>query len=440
MSTEKGKKEVFEISQEEIGSCGKKFSFLINQKNLNQQAKIILGRFVNQVNIPGFRRGKAPESIVRKKYEKELIDELRSHLFSLALREIESDANLDIVSWSNPEEKSELQLDRDFEFSFIFECAPEVQLPDYKNIKIELPEAEITEEMIQKQIDHFGEMYGSYEDVDDVAGVNDMLKVSYTSDFEPDENATPFLCRQVKAEENWIWLTEPETIPGVIAALTGAEKDKDYEFTAEYPEDYREEALRGRKVTYKVHVKAVQRRKFLNEAELCEKMKFDSAEKLREIVKENLKRENEMKKHDEILGRIREELMALTPEFPLSEQILNGEIQNEVQRMAREIIKSENDAEVFKEKLEEHKAEATGKAKERLRMLFICRAIAAKEGISVSDQDVRDQVKAMSSYYNYKAKDMLSTLERNGGLEEIKLDMMTSKVLNFIKEKSETNK
>lgn len=442
MATEKGKKEIFEINQEELNPCGRKTTFLIKQENLGKEAKMILSHFANQVNIPGFRRGKAPEALIRRKHEKEILEELRNHLFSLALKEIDQDKNLDIINFSNPEEKSELKFDEDFEFSFSFECAPEVALPDYKNIKVDVPEIEVSKEAVQEQIDHLGRMYGSYEDVDAAAESGDMLKVSYTSDFEFDDeaNASLSLLRQVKSDDNWIWLSEPENIPGSIAAMTGAEKDKDYEFTAEYPGDYREEALQGKKVAYKVHVKAVQRRKTLNEAELSVKMNLESSEKLREMVTANIAHGNEATRHGQHLDKLKDELLKQTPEFPLPKQFLDSEINNKLQNIAHELIKNDADAEAFKEKLELHKAKATIEAKEMVRITFICRKIASQEDIAVSDEEVNTQIQLISRQQGANEKEMLNQFKRNGVFEEIRLNMMISKVLSHIKEQAETDK
>lgn len=68
-----------------------------------------------------------------------------------------------------------------------------------------------------------------------LAQKGDMLKVTYESDFVLPENAPASLQRAVKSEESWIWLSEPEQIPGVLAALTGAKKDGEYTFKAEFP-------------------------------------------------------------------------------------------------------------------------------------------------------------------------------------------------------------
>jgi len=442
MATQKSKKEIFEIKQEELSACGKKMNFLIKQENLSKESRMILSRFANQVNIPGFRRGKAPDALIRRKYEKEILEELRNHLFSLAIREIETGDNPDIVHFSNPEEKNELKLDEDFEFSFSFECAPEIELPDYKNIKIDIPEIAVSDEAIQEQIAHLGNMYGSYEDVDVAAESGDMLKASYTTDFivDDEENAAPSLLRQVKSDDNWIWLSEPETIPGAIAALTGAKKGQDYEFTAEYPEDYREEALQGKKVAYKVHVKAVQRRKVLNEDELSKKMNFDSSEKLRDLIKTNIARDNEATQHDQYLEKLQEELLKQTAEFPLPEQLLAGETSNKLQEIAHKLIKNDEDANSFKEKMEEHKAEATTQAKEFTRLLFICRKIAAQEKVSVSDGEVNTQIKLIAQHQGANENEILSQFKRNGVFEDIRIKMLINKVLSHIKENAETAK
>jgi trigger factor len=278
-------------------------------------------------------------------------------------------------------------------------------------------------------------MYATYEDIDTPAQAEDMLKVSYTSDFELPEDASASLKRQVSAESNWLWLNEPELIPGAVKALTGAEKDKEYKLEAKYPADWREAELAGKKVNYDIKVLGVQRRKSLTDEELAEKMKFESVDKMREMFENVVKNEAEKARETEITQKVYEALDKKIKKFDLPQNILNGEIQNELHRMAQG-VKSEEEAEAFKKDMDAHKKEAEEAAKAKLRKTFIMRKIAEKEKISVEQHEIDGQIKGMSAHYGYKEKEFRSMLEKAGGMEEMHMDMLSLKVANFLGKKA----
>lgn len=424
--------EAISFNVEETKPCQKKFNFTIDQDTVRREAGKITREFSGMVVIPGFRKGKAPVNMIMSRYENDIKSELKKHFYSAAFQKVTEDKSLDIVSYGAPSEAGEIKLDAEYQFALTFDVAPEFNLPEYKGIKVEVPAAEVSEEEVEKRVSYYKEMYAGYEDIASPAQKDDMLKVSYTSDFAVAADASPGLARQVQANDNWLWLSEPEMIPGAISALTGAEAGKEYNFTAEYPADYREAALAGKKVAYKLTVNSVQRRKPLELAELCEKMKVDSPEKLRETLKSSIIRESEMKRRSEVANLVYEKLSNEIGHFEISPALLEGEMERELKRTVQANVKKEEDVEEFKKNIEAHKKEAAVNAALRLRRVFILRKIAEKENIKVESHEFDGELKNMSKYYGYKEKELRSMLEKSGGVEEMHLDILTGKVSEFL--------
>ena len=417
---------------EETKPCQKKFNFTIDQDTVKREAGKTTREFAGMVVIPGFRKGKAPVGMIMSRYGEEVKSELKKRFYSAAFQKVTEDKSLDIVSYGAPSEDGELKLDAEYQFALTFDVAPEFNLPEYKGIKVEVPAAEVSDEEVEKRVEYYKGMYAAYEDISSPAQKDDMLKVSYTSDFAVAADAPAGLARQVQANDNWLWLSEPEMIPGAINALMGAEAGKEYNFTAEYPADYREAALAGKKVAYKLTVNTVQRRKALEEAELCEKMKVESPEKLRETLKNNIIRESEMKRNTEVANLAYEKLSNEIGHFEISPALLEGEIERELKRVVQANVKKEEDVEEFKKNIEAHKKEAAVNAALRLRRVFILRKIAEKENIKVESHEFDGELKNMSKYYGYKEKELRSMLEKSGGIEEMHLDILSGKVSDFL--------
>ncbi|MFA6714489.1 MAG: trigger factor [Victivallales bacterium] len=412
-------------------ACSKDFLFTAEKNLVESELKDVIREFSRMVVIPGFRKGKAPAAMLVKRYNKEVMGEMQRRMFAAAFEKVSSDKSVDIVSYGAPQETAPLKLDAEYSFSIAFDLAPEIEIPEYKGVEVEVEPVKVSKEDIDKQIDYYRNMYAAYEDIDTPAQAEDMLKVSYTSDFELPEDASPSLKRQVSAESNWLWLNNPELIPGAVKALTGAEKGKEYKLEADYPADWRDAELAGKKVKYEIKVLNVQRRKALSDEEVVEKMKFESVEKMREMFETVAKNEAERNRESEVSRKVYEVLDKKINKFDLPPNILAGETQNELHRMAQG-VKSEEEVEKFKQDLENKKKEAEKTAKEKLRKTFIMRKIAQLEDISVEQHEIDGQIKDMSTHYGYKEKEIRSMLEKGGGIEEMHMDMLAVKVSGFL--------
>ena len=413
----------------EAGVCTREFSFTIPAAAAQSENAKVLNYFSGAVQIPGFRPGKAPQGMVSKKYANEIAEELRNRFVGAAIRKLDADESLDMLSLRF-KEMNEYKAGEDFTFSFEAVIAPEIDLGDYSSIKVEVPLDAIEDAAIEERLDMYRNMYGSYADAEDAAKAEDMLKVDYKGNFDLPEDASASLKRQVEAKDAFLWLNEPENIPGCIKALTGAEAGKEYSFTAEYPADYREAALAGKKVDYTVTVSAVQRRKKLNDEELVERTRSESIDKLKENIRKGLEADAQNKRRQDGADAYLKKLDEAVAQFDLPEALIENEIQKALQKLASETVKSEEDAAKFKEKLDEHRAAVEADAKAAVRRALILRKAAKLEKIEVSDSELDMQMQMMSRYYGYKPNELRATLEKTGAIDELRADIVNSKVLD----------
>lgn len=432
---DKNLKDVIELNCTEIKPGLIKAVYKVAGKEVAAETDRVASEFSFHAAVPGFRSGKAPLNIVKVKFAPQIKEELTRRFMTTALDKFAEDQKTEIVAFNLPEgEKMPgFESGKDLVMAMEFDIAPKFELPEYKGLKLDIEQAGVSDKEIDERIDSYKNMYAAYAEIETPAQAEDMLKVAYTSDFALTEDASATLKRQVESDENWVWLNEPETIPGAIKALTGAVKGKAYEFTAEYPADYRDAALAGKKVKYNVTVNAVQRRVPVSDmAELCKKMQVENEEKLREQVKESLVVDAEMKslnvKREKAVKLLNEKIGALV----LPPTLLAQEVQKELRRLANSAIKSEADAEQFKKDIETHKVEAEQAAKDRLSRIFVMQKIAKAENITVVEQELDMQIKGLSRYYGYKSQDLRKMLNENGGIEDMQMDILVAKVTDFL--------
>lgn len=413
----------------ESGVCTREFSFSVSADDAKSESAKVLNNIAGMVQLPGFRAGKAPIGMVSKKYAAEIVDELRSRYLSAAVSKIEADKSLDLLSL-RIKNLDEVKVNEVCNFVFEAVSAPEFELGDYASIKLDIPVDAVTEEAIAERLDLYRNMYGTYGDADTPAQKEDMLKVDYKGDFALAEDAPASLKRQIEAADSFMWLNEPENIPGCIEALTGAEVGKEYNFTANYPADYREAELAGKSVAYTVKVSAIQRRKALTDDELIARTNSESMDKLTDNVRKSLEADAEQKRRQEAVEAYYKKLDESIAQFDLPEFLVETEIQKALEKLARETVKDEAGAEKFKAELNEHRAAVEADAKAAVRRSLILRKAAIAEKVEVSDNELNFQLDMMSRYYGFKAKEMRSTLEKNGGIDELRTDLINGKVLD----------
>ncbi len=413
--------------------CRREFDITVPADVVKSETEKTLREFAGAIAVPGFRQGKAPVAMIRSRYEKEIREELQRRIMYAAFELAGKDEANDILT-CGIEGNPELKFDSEFKFTLGADVAPEFEVGDYKAIKVEIPVDAVTDEQVEERVKFYRTMYGNYADVEEPARAEDMLKVSYKGDMAVPEDATPAVKRQLEADNTFIWLSEPESIPGCIAALTGAEKGKEVVFDAVYPADYREAALAGKTVKYTVTVLGIQRRAALTDEELAEKARVKNLDEFRDMLRKAMEQENASKNHNEVVEAVYKRLSDGAGEFELPPNVLQAEIQKELQKIARETVRSEEDAEKFKTEIEEHKAAAEKAARAALRKTFILRKIARLEKISLNQGEVDAQLRDMSRYYGYREKEFRAMLEKNGGMDDLQLDILNAKVLNQLAE------
>ena len=185
---------------------------------------------------------------------------------------------------------------------------------------------------------------------------------------------------------------------------------------------------------YTVKVEGIQRRSVLTDEELAEKARVKSLEEFRDMLRKAMEQESETKHHNEVVEAVYKRLAEQVGDVELPPNVLQAEISKELQKIAREVVKSEEDAETFKKELETHKAAAEKAARESLKKSFILRKIAKLENISLSQGEVDEQLNQMSRYYGYKEKEFRAMLEKNGGMDDLQLDLINAKVLSMLAE------
>ena len=425
--------EKVQIELKETDACTRKMEAKYTADLVDAAFKDAVKEAGKYAQLPGFRKGKAPASLILSKYKDYILDDVAKVLQQGAFRKLTENPDLDIVSFGQVSAESKPENGKEYAFSMDFEIAPKFDLPEYKGLKVEIEQKETFDEHYEAQLKYIKNLYAEFLSVEDPAVAGDMLKVSYDSDFALPEDASASLKRAVKTDEGWFYLSEPEQIPGMIKAMTGVKKGDEVKFKADFPADWREPGLAGKSVNYTVKVVEIQRRVPIeSEEKLAEKLGMESVEKMHEFLKKKAENEMEEARKAQIREKVADQIIAAVPDFELPKGVLGMTAQREFSRIADRLVRKEEDVEQFKADKDKHLEEAKKAAAEKLKKLFILRKIAKAENITVSDEEVNLQIRQMGAYLGYKEKDIRKMLDSNGGYSEIQSDILMSKVVGFI--------
>ncbi|WP_394917908.1 trigger factor [uncultured Robinsoniella sp.] len=386
-----------------------------------------------KINMPGFRKGKAPRVMIEKMYGPGVFyeDAANALIPDAYAKEVE-DCDLDIVSQPKIDV---VQIEKGKSFIFTAEVAlkPVVTLGEYKGVEVEKQAVEVTDEEIMAEIDKERENNSRTIDVDDRAVQNgDMVKLNFEGfvDGEAFEGG--------KGEDYDLTIGSGSFIPGFEEQLVGAKIGEEMEVNVTFPEEYQAAELAGKAAVFKCTVNEI-KVKELPEADddfAKDVSEFDTLAEYKEDIKKNLteKKEKEAKtaKENAVVAKVVENA---TMEIPAP--MVDGQVRQMADDFARRIQSQGLSVEQYfqftgmnAEKLFE---QMRPEAEKRIQNSLVLEAVAKAEDIQISDEKVEEELAKMAETYKMeveKLKEIMGDYEK----EQIKNDLAIQEAVTIVTE------
>ena len=387
----------------------------------------------NRINIPGFRKGKAPRAMIEKMYGAGIFYEdaanaLIPNAYSEALAECEetivSQPSIDVV-----------QLEKGKPFIFTAEVAlkPEVTLGEYKGLEVPKSELEVTEEEVAGELRKEQESNSRTIDVDDRA-VADGDKV--TLDFEGFVDGEAF--DGGKGTDYPLTIGSGAFIPGFEEQLVGAEIGKETEVNVTFPENYQAENLAGKPAVFKCTVKKIEVKELpeLDDEFAKDVSEFDTLEEYKADIKKNLeeKKANAAKraKEDAAVDAAIEKASMEIPDAMLDTQVSNM-IEDFARRIQSQGLTMEQYLQFTGMTPAALQEQMKPQALKRIQSRLVLEKIAEVENIQISDEKLDEEIAQMAEMYKMeveKLKEVLGDAEK----EQMKKDMAVQEAVTLITE------
>ncbi len=387
-----------------------------------------------RISIPGFRKGKAPRKMIEQIYGKEvfyedaanaLIPDAYEKAYDECEEEIVSSPQIDVV---------QLEAGKPFIFTAEVALKPEVTLGQYKGVKVDKADLEVTEEEVTAEIDKERDKNSRTVDVTDRAVKDGDIA---TIDFEGFMDGVAF--EGGKGSDYPLTIGSHAFIPGFEEELIGAQIGVETEVNVTFPEDYQAEELAGKPAVFKCTVKRLQEKQLpeLDEdfvGEVSEES--DTVEEYREEIRKKLEKrktdEAKAVKEDAVVDAIIADAKMDIPEAMIETQ-QRQMVQDYAQRMQSQGISMEQYMQFTgmtgEMLLEQVKPQVMKKIQSRL----VLEAVAAAEGIQVTEEEIEEELKTMGEAYQMEPEKVEELLGENGR-EQVKGDIRVRKAADFVVE------
>jgi trigger factor len=410
----------------------------IPAEKVNDQRDLIVRGYASKARVPGFRPGKAPRSVIEKRFEKEITEELNDALFNEAYDQALKQESLKVLDFGVPQQVTTLP-DGSFSFEARLTLAPEVTLPEYKGITVTVPPAEVPDEELDAQIQALRERFADFKDIEArAAEMGDFAVIDYSSTAEG-KPLEEFLGKEAGylsgREGFWVRLDEKAFLPGFAAQLVGMNPGDSREITVTLPEDFPLSELQNRELFFQTSLKEL-KEAILPDADdsLAERLApGKSMEDIKTVIRDNMTGERRRKIDDMKVNQIVAHFNAQV-DFELPDELLNQETQSQADAMVQRGIQSGMSEEEIQSQQEEIFASAGNLAVSNLRTNFILQEIARAENIRVSDQELVSHLAQIAASRKIAPKKFIRDMQRAGRLQSIRSSMMIGKAIDFLVE------
>jgi trigger factor len=392
----------------------------------------VTGNYRRHARIPGFRPGKVPESVIRRRFageiRKEVIDTLLPERFGKAVSE------LGVKPVGQPQ-VTDLTLEdgAPLHAKAVFEVLPEFSIDGYKDVTVEKPSVEVTDEEFKQELEHLRESRATIEPVEEDRALvdGDWAQISYKGYIEA-EAADP-----IEGQDSLVEIGGKETVEAFSSVLRGAKPGQELKAEVVYPADFGEPKLAGKTVAYDVEVKAIKKRTLpeLNDEFAKEVGNYENLGELEKQVREYQANRKQRTVENETKERLFAALAAKFV-FPVPESLVQDQIDTRLDRGLRALAAQGMSPDQMR-KLDFTRLRGAQResAAAEVKTALLLDRIAQEEGVTVSEEDVDREVQIAALQSREPVDTLKVRLTQEGGLNRIREQLKREKTASLLYER-----
>lgn len=402
-------------------------------EEVNKGFKKAVAKIAGQVNIPGFRKGKAPRNIIEMHYGKEAV---KQEAFELVANQCYTEAleQEKLIPVSDPKvEDSVFEENKDMELTIKVTLKPEVKLGDYKELHVEKEAVEVTDEAVEEQVQGLRSRHAKMVEAEEGAVIEkgDFAII----DFAGTVDGEPFSGGEGKGYP--LEVGSNSFIPGFEDQLVGLKKGDSTDVDVTFPEEYFVKELAGKQAIFKVNVQDVKRKELpeLTDEYVAANSDCKTVEELRASYKERMQKaaeNNAQIAYEKALI----DLAVANAEFEVPEIMIEDRVTQMIDEMRMSLEARKLTLEQYMQysgidmkQLRERQHDA---AVENVKTDLVLDAIAKVENIQVSMEDVDSELSAIASQHGATLEDVKKIIKSNGTMGLLLANILRRKAAHVI--------
>ncbi len=413
--------------------CTREVVLDVPAEDVSKAFRNVVRNYQKYAKIPGFRAGKVPETVIKRKFSneirKDVIDGLLPERFNQAVRDLGvAPVGQPQVTELTVEDGSPLHV------RAVFEYIPDFSIEGYKDVTVPKPSAEISEDEFQQEINHLRESRATVEPVEEDRPLadGDWAQITYKGTIEGETDASP-----LAGEDTLVEIGGKDTVEAFTTALRGAKASQSLSVSAAYPPEYPEAKLAGKTVDYDIEIKGIKKRTLpeLNDEFAKEIGAFESYAELESRIRENLVNRKQRSVEGETKDKLFEALIQRFP-FAVPESLVQEQIDARLERGLRALAAQGMETEQMR-KLDFSRLRAAQRdgAVAEVKASLLLEKIAHEEGVTVSDEELDREIHMAALQSREPVDTLKARLTEDGGIARIREQLKREKTAHLLYER-----
>lgn len=413
----------------ETQTCMRELTVEVPLEVVQRETDRVTREFARLARIPGFRPGKAPAQLVRRRFWEDIKSEVVHSLVPNSLESAFRDKNLSPVGTPSIAELT-FEPEQPLRFKATFEVMPEIELGQYKELDVEPGRVQLTDEDLERELQGLRERAATFEPVEGRAAEDgDTVTASLVGVVtQPQEKREP-----IQLDEARIHLGDESTLEDFSQGLRGATPEEERRFSVAYPDDFPQADLRGRTVAFTARVRKLERKKLpalndefaqqVSDAKTLAELKTKLRQRLEELREEREKEITRQRLLDALLER---------HDFPVPETLVERQMNARLERQVRSLMAQGVDprgVDVDWRRLWKAGREDAVRA---TRLSLLLDRIAEREQIEVTEEELNGEIERLAGQSRQTPEAVRARLTKEGGLDSIRGAFRSEKVVEFL--------
>jgi len=408
-----------------VEGCKHEIEITVPVDEIAKETDRVVANIQLKARLPGFRPGKAPASLIRSKFAKQVREDVLENLLPKYFKQKVDEEQLQVVGRPNVKDVH-FHEGEPLRFTAEFEVAPEIELNEYRGVLVHYSEPQVSDEDIAKRLEEIREQKAEYVNVEHrPVADGDYAVVSLDSVSGVDQ--------PIHQDEMVLHVGDKDTLPEFSDALRGMSPEEEKEFETTYPEDYGQERLAGKTIRFRMKLKTIRTKELpeLNDDFAQDLGDYPSLKDLQEAVRKAIFHEREYaaqtKAKEELVDRLIE-----THEFPIPDAYVERQIEAQIEQQFHGLAERGIDPAKLKIDWAKLKESQRPKALREVKVSLLVDKIAEREAIHTTNDEVDREVQRIAKQEREPVAATRKKLEKDGIISRIAYRIRSEKTLNFL--------